>query len=364
MQVGSPSYNYQSAEEKRMMEGEYMKNLADVDALDAQYEEANVEADMANKLGVRSVIAPQVSDQRSLFYQNLSPFLTNKEIDAFYGVLSIKQVSMINDKFNLFDAPRKILPTYQDFVTLWNNNMGNDRIVLTAESGTQTETTGKEKVIVPRKPNPQEKQESNPQEGGRVTHTTTVEREHRFVATNPLFIPMCRKKVVQKRMIYGSGISADTTPHRYVEFGKFVLHRPSLLDGFINLKYKSGGVIPEIRKQQLSTELQKLFLDTLESKSINASLYSKLSKRDQVFFKQVVSKAGIARTLGMGVDDDNDFDDDDMKRFELLKNEYVAGNNAPQVMKELRQYVIKFLRDGRIDKPTALDLLEDFDDIV
>ncbi len=43
--------------------------------------------------------------------------------------------------------------------------------------------------------------------------------------------------------------------------------------------------------------------------------------------------------------------------FELLKGEYMAGNNNPKVISELRRLVVKMMSDGRIKKNQGLDLL-------
>ena len=41
----------------------------------------------------------------------------------------------------------------------------------------------------------------------------------------------------------------------------------------------------------------------------------------------------------------------------MLKGQYLAGNNNPSVIRELRWFVVKFLSDGRLKRNQALDLL-------
>ena len=50
-------------------------------------------------------------------------------------------------------------------------------------------------------------------------------------------------------------------------------------------------------------------------------------------------------------------DEEDAKRFELLRGEYIAGNNNPKVLQELRRMVIKFINEGKIRKSEGMNLL-------
>jgi hypothetical protein len=50
-------------------------------------------------------------------------------------------------------------------------------------------------------------------------------------------------------------------------------------------------------------------------------------------------------------------DEEENKRFELLKGEYIAGNNSPKVISELRKLVVKLMSDGRIRKNQGVELL-------
>jgi hypothetical protein len=53
----------------------------------------------------------------------------------------------------------------------------------------------------------------------------------------------------------------------------------------------------------------------------------------------------------------NDNDEEESKRFEILRGEVISGNNNQQVMTELRKLVIKFMNTGKIRKNEGLNLL-------
>jgi hypothetical protein len=157
-----------------------------------------------------------------------------------------------------------------------------------------------------------------------------------------------------KRTVLGGGIARNTQV-RWVEFGKYVLHVPSLKEGSLNLKYPSMGTIPNLRTQHISQDLQDLFEDLIERQHMNTRLYNDLSKDDKKLFDTVAHKAQIDEALGVKVDKSEK--KEELRRFEILRGEICAGNDAPQILRELRQYVLRFLHDGTISKAEGNQLL-------
>ena len=73
-------------------------------------------------------------------------------------------------------------------------------------------------------------------------------------------------------------------------------------------------------------------------------------------WEKIVSGAGLGNTLKIKKTISNN-DKDDMERFEMLKGQYLAGNNNVSVIRELRRFVVKFLSEGKLKRNQALDLL-------
>ncbi len=48
---------------------------------------------------------------------------------------------------------------------------------------------------------------------------------------------------------------------------------------------------------------------------------------------------------------------EDMKKFNIIKGEIEAGNDAPEILKEFNNYVIKYMTNGMIPKREASSLL-------
>jgi hypothetical protein len=157
------------------------------------------------------------------------------------------------------------------------------------------------------------------------------------------------------RRVVGRGISSDEN-ERYIGFGKYLLHVPSLKRGILNLKFPSFASIPTLKQTPLSRDLLELISDLIETNELNKRLYSRMSQEDQDYFYTIAQKAEIDQTLGMGIRV-NDTHRKEMERFTLLRGQIIAGNNNPEVLREMKQYIVKFMRDGTMNKHQGTDLL-------
>jgi hypothetical protein len=179
------------------------------------------------------------------------------------------------------------------------------------------------------------------------------------ILTKSNFIPMCRKSVIQKKIIFGSGIDPQKK-ERYMGFGKYVVHMPSLEKNWINIKYPSSAAVASFPRQRISDETREFIEDLLNNRKVSLPLYEKMSPTSKAYMKSLCQSAGIHEVVGLGVDSaDVDEDDEDMKRFMLIKSEIVSGNNAPQLFREFRSYIVKFMNEGRMDRAYAYQLLSD-----
>jgi hypothetical protein len=77
---------------------------------------------------------------------------------------------------------------------------------------------------------------------------------------------------------------------------------------------------------------------------------------ERKLFEKVATGAGIFHSLKLKKTI-TDTDRDENDRFNLLKGEYLAGNNSQKVLQELRRLVIKFMNDGRIHKTQGMNFL-------
>jgi hypothetical protein len=164
------------------------------------------------------------------------------------------------------------------------------------------------------------------------------------------------------RRIVGRGVE-PTPKAKYAKFGKFIIHLPSLEKGILNLKYTSYSNIANIPQQSIGSDMIDFLYDMLDSGSMNKSLFHKLPKPDQRLFLKISDLANIE--TGMGYKKTfHEEEREELDRFNLVKGIVLAGNNAPEVIKELKGFILKFLHDGRIAKSEGLQLLQEISVLV
>jgi len=158
------------------------------------------------------------------------------------------------------------------------------------------------------------------------------------------------------RMKVGRGLAVKETPS-YREYGKYAIHIPQLeQQDILNVKYKSLGQIPKFKPIPVSDIFRDFILDLVENGKPNARVYTQIAPEERKFFEEMSIGAGVWNGLGLKRTTTNT-DEEENKRFELLKGEYIAGNNNPKVISELRRLVVKMMSDGRIRKNQGIELL-------
>ena len=156
----------------------------------------------------------------------------------------------------------------------------------------------------------------------------------------------------------GKGVKLEKEDNpTYRQFGKYVIHIPHLLNNkTANFKYPSLGSIPTIKPLTISDDYKDLLLEVLQTGKLNKKELERLPQNEIKHFERVAVGAGLVEQLGMKIGNTEE-DKADAKRFELLRGEYLAGNNNDKMIKELRQLITKFINTGRIHKTEGLNLL-------
>jgi len=156
----------------------------------------------------------------------------------------------------------------------------------------------------------------------------------------------------------GKGVKLENAENpTYRQFGKYVLHIPHLVNNnTANFKYPSLGSIPSIKPLSVSDDYKDLILEVLQTGKLNKKEFERLPQSEIKHFERVAVGAGLVEQLGLKLGNTEE-DKADSKRFELLRGEYLAGNNNQALIKELRLLITKFITNGRIHKNEGLNLL-------
>lgn len=158
------------------------------------------------------------------------------------------------------------------------------------------------------------------------------------------------------RRIVGKGIQKNS--NTYERFGRYLVYIPALRRNVLHLKFPSFVSIPNLPRREISDDLKAFFEDLFENGNINKRLYSHLSETDKRIFNSVASKAQVDETLDISHEVSKQ-EREEMKRFELVKGIVMAGNNAPEVLQELRDLLIKFSREGKLNHQKVNEIMCD-----
>jgi len=162
--------------------------------------------------------------------------------------------------------------------------------------------------------------------------------------------PVQRGRGLKTRKI-GKGISILNTP-KHLEFGKFVIDKHRLdQQGVLHFKHKSLGNT-KFKPFPVGDDTKELINDVLATGKLNHKHFSKLPNNEQSYLYNVIQGAGLLEHFKLKINDK-----EDENRFEILKGEYLAGNNSIPLIRELRALIVKFSNDGKITKRQMTDLL-------
>lgn len=172
-----------------------------------------------------------------------------------------------------------------------------------------------------------------------------------YHVTGLVYIPPAGKGL-SKKIYKGKGV--ETSKNKYYEFGNYLIHVPQLEKGFLSLRYPSEGPIKEFPKTIISSGFSTLLYEIIDTKKFNVREYEMLDDDEKELFDRLIMFAKISR---------NDIDnmskhrkitdkqrDADVKRFNILKGEIVAGNDNPNVIKEVKVLLIKLHNEKVIGK--------------
>jgi len=155
----------------------------------------------------------------------------------------------------------------------------------------------------------------------------------------------------------GKGIEVAIPQDTYKTFGKHLIHYPALRDDFkLSIKYPSRS--KNVGKVKVvSPEYRELLMDMLERGVLSDRMYDKLVDEEKQHFNKAVKASGLMETIKLKpINEDKK---DLVERFKVLRGQFIAGNNAPTLIKELRSVILHFMEKGQIQKQDGYDLLKE-----
>jgi hypothetical protein len=157
--------------------------------------------------------------------------------------------------------------------------------------------------------------------------------------------------------IVGKGLALVEEPKKYYEFGKYCISMPHLANNTLKVKYlHNGNEVPSFRQTKISEEMRDFIEDLCETERLNEKVLNKLPSSEKRLFAKLINQSGLYGQYKVRLQK-NPEEEDEEKRFELVKGQYIAGNDNPAIIKELKHLIIKFMMEGKIPKNQGNDLL-------
>ena len=153
-------------------------------------------------------------------------------------------------------------------------------------------------------------------------------------------------------VISGRGLKMQpkTVQNRHY-IGNFYIEKHKLRDNLLSVKYSKNEVPPSaLRPRSISTALRGLIEDVIAD-NYNEKVYHMLDDDDKRVFKKFV------KVLKLPIDTHDDLDKEYQKNYELLKGQFMSGNNSPEIKNQLRKYIIEGMNDGKLNRSESMFLL-------
>jgi hypothetical protein len=159
----------------------------------------------------------------------------------------------------------------------------------------------------------------------------------------------------------GKGIAStckEQTP-RWIELGRYRING-RLLDEkqLLSVRYQSGTAVPQFPKMiPISDSFHELLTNLFETKKLDKRLMKELDPEEQRSAEVLLVKSGVGRGFGIKEITPTNEEQKKIKRFEVVKGSYLAGNNSKDVIHELRSLIIHFVTTGHLSRKEGLRTL-------
>lgn len=159
----------------------------------------------------------------------------------------------------------------------------------------------------------------------------------------------------------GKGITStckEATP-RWIELGRYRVNG-RLLDEkqLLSVRYQSGTAVPQFPKMiPISDAFHELLTNLFETKKLDKRLLKELDTEEQRSAEALLVKSGVGRGFGIKEITPTNEEQKKIKRFEVVKGSYLAGNNSKDVIHELRSLIIHFVTTGHLSRKEGLRTL-------
>ena len=155
--------------------------------------------------------------------------------------------------------------------------------------------------------------------------------------------------------------TSEGTPEQksYVAFGKHFIHRHRLNhDNILQVRCKSGRAVMHLPTQKISGELSHVLVRLIGSNHPTFEDMQRLADSDKTLLNKIIRVSKIDDRLMLPTPERSE-EDQQWNRFQVLVGEMQAGNNATELVKELKGLLLKMAHSNRLPRRQVHDILLD-----
>ena len=174
-----------------------------------------------------------------------------------------------------------------------------------------------------------------------------------------------------RKIIFGQGLYKESTKNNidysqgvpelksYVKLGKHFVHRHKLIhDGILQIRRKSGTTLNHIPTQKISKALAVVLIKLIGTDHPSFEDMQKLEDNDKALMNKIIKATKIDDRLMLPTPERTK-DEQEWNRFQIIVGEIQAGNNADEIVKELKKLLLRFADSNRLPKREIREILLD-----
>ena len=163
---------------------------------------------------------------------------------------------------------------------------------------------------------------------------------------------------LQTRRVFGWGIShPDEEIPTYAKFGNLVILLNKLFyKNILSLKTKTGHTIDGFKNTKVSDTLVEIIMKMYRDENVD-SLIKNLSSNETNIFNSILFMAGLHKKFKSK---HNDTLGELKEKFKVCEGQIISGNNNPEVLKELKEILLKLHHLNAISIPAIKKYLKQF----
>jgi len=168
-------------------------------------------------------------------------------------------------------------------------------------------------------------------------------------------MPQPKARVEPKNIDFTKGITAEPA---YVPFGTHLLNKHKLKDNIVMMRTKKGGAIVNIPTQRVSDKLSRI-LHTITGGGIpQFESVMDLIDDDKALLHRITKTSKVSDRISVPNPNKSKMEEED-NRFNILRGEVSMGNDNPQVIKDFKVLLLKFMREGRVPMGQGKAIMEE-----